>query len=274
MPQALAEKLAVEGLPAEVVDAVRISCGFSEKERDVAERVARCIPEFEQDALVKWVEEQQPLAASALAEGKAYALPSKRRLDVCIRLKRAWGSLFAQWCKERGIRISDRLPYGTIAKFRSDQGGAGGGVTNKQLVTFARAHGRHNFSTAALTSVATGGERGRRRCGGAGRPYKAPGLRDTLFEWFCSIRGAVKTRLPLSCLTAQAKAMSEEYMRAALKRQAKVQVPEITGVWVAGWRRQYQVSLRTPNRRWKVSRPVCLERCRITWLNLYRVRRL
>ena len=98
LPQALAEKLAVEGLPAEVVDAVRISCGFSEKERDVAEGVARCIPEFEQDALVKWVEEQQPLAASALAEGKAYALPSKRRLDVCIRLKRAWGSLFAQWC--------------------------------------------------------------------------------------------------------------------------------------------------------------------------------
>ena len=174
-------------MPAEVVDAVRISCGFSEKERDVAERVARCIPEFEQDALVKWVEEQQPLAASALAEGKAYALPSKRRLDVRIRLKRAWGSLFAQWCKERGIRISDRLPYGTIAKFRSDQGGAGRGVTNKQLVNFARAYTRHNFPTAALTTQATGGERARRRCGGAGRPHKAPGLRETLFEWFCSI---------------------------------------------------------------------------------------
>ena len=99
-------------------------------------------------------------------------------------------------------------------------------------------------------------------------------MRETLFEWFCSIRGAVKTRLPLSCLMAQAKAMREKYMRATLKRQAKVQVPKITGVWVAEWRRQYQVSLRTPNRRWKVSRPVCLERCRITWLNLYRVRRL
>ena len=159
----------------------------------MAERVARCIPEFEQDALVKWVEEQQPLAASALAEGKAYALPSKRRLDVRIRLKRAWGSLFAQWCKERGVRISDRLPYGAMAKFRSDQGGAALAVSNKQLVTFARAYGRHNFSTVPLTTVATGGERGRRRCGGAGRPYKAPGLRETLFEWFCSIRGAVKT---------------------------------------------------------------------------------
>ena len=98
---------------------------------------------------------------------------------------------------------------------------------------FARAHGRHNFSTASLTTVATGGERGRRRCGGAGRPYKALRLRDALFEWFCSLRGAVKTRLPLSCLMAQAKAMREKYMRATLKRQAKVKVPQITGVWVA-----------------------------------------
>ena len=32
--------------------------------------------------------------------------------------------------------------------------------------------------------------------------------------------------------------------------------------------------MRTPNRRWRASRQVCLERCRITWLNVYRVRRL
>ena len=63
-------------------------------------------------------------------------------------------------------------------------------------------------------------------------------------------------------------------MQAAVKRQTTVKVPQITSVWVAGWRRQYQVSLRTPNRRWKVSRRVCAERCIITWLNVFRVRRL
>ena len=63
-------------------------------------------------------------------------------------------------------------------------------------------------------------------------------------------------------------------MQAAVKRHSAVKVPMITTKWIIGWRRQYQVSLRTPNRRWKVSRRVCLERCRITWLNVYRVRRL
>ena len=32
--------------------------------------------------------------------------------------------------------------------------------------------------------------------------------------------------------------------------------------------------MRTPNRRWKVSYSICCERCRIMWLDLYKVRRL
>ena len=40
-----------------------------------------------------WVHAQQPLAASAVAGGNPTALPSKRRLDVCIRLKQALGCL-------------------------------------------------------------------------------------------------------------------------------------------------------------------------------------
>ena len=191
LPETLAEKVAVEGLPAEVVDAVRFACGLGEQEHLVAERVARCMPDFEQDALVKWVQEQQPLAASALAEGNARALPSKRRLDVCIRLKRAWGALFAQWCREHGVRVCDRLPWGTMAQFRKDQDGAGGGVPSRQLIKFARAHEIHNVATASPTSKI--GAQERRRLGGAGRPHKAPGLREVLFEWFCSIRGAVST---------------------------------------------------------------------------------
>ena len=139
MPDALAGKVAVGELPAEVVDAVRLACGLAEKERHVAERVARCMADFEQEALVKWAQEQQPLAASALAGGKAPALPSKRRLDVSIRLKRAWGALFAQWCREHGVRVCDRLPWGTMAQFRKDQDGAGGGVPSRQLIEFARA---------------------------------------------------------------------------------------------------------------------------------------
>ena len=108
-------RVVVDPVPAEVVDAVRFACGIAEKERYVAERVARCMPHLEQEALATWVHAQQPLAASALAGGNPTALPSKRRLDVRIRLKRAWGALFAKWCREESIRINDRLPWCTMA---------------------------------------------------------------------------------------------------------------------------------------------------------------
>ena len=98
---------------------------------------------------------QQPLAASALAGGNPTALPSKRRLDVCIRLKRAWGALFAKWCKEANIRITERLPWGTMARFHEDQGGASRGLPDKQLINFARAYARNAYSTCLLPSQRT-----------------------------------------------------------------------------------------------------------------------
>ena len=45
-------------------------------------------------------------------------------------------------------------------------------------------------------------------------------------------------------------------------------------MWSLRWRVEYQVSLRLPNRRWKVKRCVLLERLVITWLNVIRLRRL
>ena len=268
MLAALEGSVEAAGLPPEVVHAVMWACGMKDKEQHVAERVARCMPDLEQEALVKWVQEQQPLAASALAGAKA-ALPSKRRMDVTIRLKRAWGGLFAKWCRDQHVNIFVRLPWGTTTRFWEEQDGVRGSVPDKQLIRFARAWHGNQMGIVAHTSAPA-----RRRRYGGGRPHKAPALRELLFEWFCMVRGAIKTRLPLAALAAQARLLRDEYMRVALSRQSKVQVPQITPTWLSAWRRQYHVSLRTPNSRWKVSRPTCLERCRITWLNIYRVRRL
>ena len=45
-------------------------------------------------------------------------------------------------------------------------------------------------------------------------------------------------------------------------------------MWLLRWRKEYQVSLRLPNRRWKVKRWILLEGLIITWLNVFRLRRL
>ena len=63
-------------------------------------------------------------------------------------------------------------------------------------------------------------------------------------------------------------------MAVAVRRKKRTSVPQITPQWLLRWRRDYQASLRLPNRRWKVSLPILLERLECTWLNLIRVRRL
>ncbi|MCP4241947.1 MAG: hypothetical protein GY772_15435, partial [bacterium] len=141
----------------------------------------------------------------------------------------------------------------------------------RQARDLIRAGGLDPASSAAAPVLPA---KRRRRCGLQGRPPLALGLRETLFEWFCSIRGAVTTRIPLSSLAAQARLLREEYLLQGLRLRAPVRAPKVTSPWLLRWRRQYGVSLRRPNRRWKVRRPVLLERLRIMWLNLIRLREL
>ena len=63
-------------------------------------------------------------------------------------------------------------------------------------------------------------------------------------------------------------------MAAALRLKRRVPFPQITLARLLRWRRDYQVSLRLPNCRWKVPLAVLQERIECTWLNLIRVRRL
>ena len=54
-----------------------------ERENNVGERLARCMDEMEQEAVLKWADEDQPLAASALA-GARGKLPDRRRRDMTL----------------------------------------------------------------------------------------------------------------------------------------------------------------------------------------------
>ena len=105
-----------------------------------------------------------------------------------------------------------------------------------------------------------------------GRPPKAPTLRDNLFEWFCSVRGSVKGRLPLSALRYQAERLRALYIATAAKLLRPVRVPKITSRWLSQFRREKHISLRLPNKRWKIPRHVFMERNQIAWLNNIRVR--
>jgi len=61
------------------------------------------------------------------------------------------------------------------------------------------------------------------------------------------------------------------YVLQCLKEKVPVDAPDITYKWLKNWRMEFNVSLRYPNRRWKVPRPVLKERLHIMWTNLIRV---
>lgn len=49
-------------------------------------------------------------------------------------------------------------------------------------------------------------------------------------------------------------------------------MPKLSAKWLHDWRRQFGVSFKKPNRKFKVSRAKALMRCRVTTLNMSRVR--
>jgi hypothetical protein len=106
-----------------------------------------------------------------------------------------------------------------------------------------------------------------------GRPHMAPTLRENLFHWFCGIRGSVKGRLPLSALRFQAERLRTLYIATAARLLRPVNVPKITVKWMREFRKQKHISLRLPNKRWKVPRHVFNERNAITWCNTIAMRK-
>ena len=65
----------------------------------------------------------------------------------------------------------------------------------------------------------------------------------------------------------------QDYVKECLLRGVQPDPRKITSHRMRGWMRQYRVSLRRPNRKYKVPRHVLEERLAIFWINLARVRR-
>ena len=108
-----------------------------------------------------------------------------------------------------------------------------------------------------------------------GRPAKCIPLREALFEWFVDVRRLVKGRISYRVVQLVALDMASHVIRKSAALGFKgVDMPLITKPWVRRFCRSYGISLRSPNRRYKVSFPKLLSRLRTMWLNLFRVRLL
>ena len=113
-----------------------------------------------------------------------------------------------------------------------------------------------------------------RQFGLQGRPVMAPMLREGLFDWFCSIRASVLTRIPPKLVLLQAKAIASAMLHEMRRTGMFVSLPVLDKHWLQRWKHSCGVSLRKPTKRYKVKRSVMRGRLRAMWVTNVRVRAL
>ena len=130
----------------------------------------------------------------------------------------------------------------------------------------------------------------RRRRRGGGRSVDCAWLRQELFEWWSGMRHSVDwqairrgcpshghepkklARFTQAMLTQKANELIASYCTKSLKAGCQGRVPQLSSAWWRKWRREYGLSMKYPNRRFKVGLSVLKARLARGWLNVYRVR--
>ena len=79
-------------------------------------------------------------------------------------------------------------------------------------------------------------------------------------------------RFSQAMLTMKAKEMLADYCSTSLKHGLSGRVPLLTSEWWRRWRKMFGLSMRRPNRKFKVPLQVLEERLERGWLNVFRVR--
>ena len=205
--------------------------------------------------------------------------------STLLKKQAADGAAFAAWCKANKYDLKKRLPRETTTKFVSSYRPSLLCMPGRKYQQYLHRCLKNHL--AGVFELDGGSRRGRgaenpqrveitkrrRLCGTQGRPKKAVALRQNLFEWFCEVRGSIAGRIPVGVLRRQAQALRTLYIAECLRQREVPDAPKTcAGEWLRRWRREYGVSLRKPNRRFKVPRATFMQRCRIAWCNMLRVR--
>ena len=128
----------------------------------------------------------------------------------------------------------------------------------------------------------------RQRAPGGGRPFKAPLLRQALYEWWSGIRYAIDwgalitsrrsrgkkhlARFPRSTLRLRVHQFLENLACACLLSGNPVQTLTPDSWWFKRWEEEYGLSMRKANRKYQVPRAVLKERLELFLVSLFSIR--
>lgn len=147
-------------------------------------------------------------------------------------------------------------------------------VQEEDKHTHALSVGRHGGAkpTSAVSRTPVSALQRRRIT--QGPPYKCPVIREQLWDWFVDIRASIAGAVSPKFVLMKARQIATDVLEIQRKVGGFATMPRLDRNWLFRWKRDKGVVFRSPNLRFKCSRPVLLARLRAMWLNLIRVRRL
>ena len=242
-------------------------------------------------------EEQRLVLAKTAEERLPTRLSELTKQNVRLRVGKAFHTWIVREQASRGrgggkdLDVG-KLKYGACARFAASLGIFRGlkrakttGILRRCLAQYRKDGGRYagNSGRAARPKhsrrkVISDHKRRRRR--GGGRHVKCPIVRQHLFDWWSDMRLSIDyrkvgPRFPQKLIVAKWNAMLADYAAACLTEGTPCDIPQqVTAEMMEVFEEEFNLSLRKPNRRFKVARHVLAERLEIFWINLFRVRKL
>ena len=118
----------------------------------------------------------------------------------------------------------------------------------------------------------------RRRSMGAGATHRSCVLRESLIEWWSTIRHSVDTnimvRIPKALFLTKANELQCEYLAACSKHNVRPEHVDVTHRWLNRYLATYRIASQRPNRKFKVPRAILMQRLEIFWIVTAKLRTL
>jgi hypothetical protein len=161
------------------------------------------------------------------------------RTSLPARTRDDFGRGFRAYLLTFGVKDSDREFRGAARAYWKQREESGGLEATEQIVRLLRRCRAASVKFDSTAPVFATAGRLVKHVGIAGRPFMAPSLRDDLFKWFCSIRGSVRGRIPLSLLAAEAVECRIRYLAHCLRWGIPARAPDVRRpAWLKDFRKE------------------------------------
>ena len=266
----------------------------------------RCLPKPIVEEQVQLYRKRDETAVAAKAATTTnIQLTEKPRYRVRMSVAQS----FHTFCHKHGLVVDHKMPYGAVKTFILDhiewKGSQNKGVRPGQIRQWHKVWRNSPSSGLAAVAEEEGARPGRSeksmlmskarvisccrvRAFGGGRSFKAPLVRQTLYEWWSSIRYAIDwrqliaenrmrgrkhlARFPRSVMRLRVNILLQDSVHASLLNGRPVVSFKPDSWWFKRWEEEYGLSMRVANRKYSVPRKVQKERLDIFWVNLFRIR--